>query len=175
MSMFFFSSRRRHTRCGRDWSSDVCSSDLELVDEVARHCRGERGPSHQQCHGARVIGEEHGCLARRVTPADQKYVLAAYAGCLGSSRAVIDAASEKSVATRRLQLAPAYAGGENDAARADAFVAVETHGALALCRLGVDADDLPRHHDLGTEALGLLQRARAKLVARDACREAEII
>src|SRR5207245_5037044 len=26
--MFFFSSRRRHTRCYRDWSSDVCSSDL---------------------------------------------------------------------------------------------------------------------------------------------------
>src|SRR2546422_9437366 len=25
---FFFSSRRRHTRCSRDWSSDVCSSDL---------------------------------------------------------------------------------------------------------------------------------------------------
>src|SRR2546422_10367534 len=28
MSFFFFSSRRRHTRCSRDWSSDVCSSDL---------------------------------------------------------------------------------------------------------------------------------------------------
>src|SRR5215813_14410632 len=27
---FFFSSRRRHTRCGRDWSSDVCSSDLDV-------------------------------------------------------------------------------------------------------------------------------------------------
>src|SRR5690606_40481805 len=26
---FFFSSRRRHTRFSRDWSSDVCSSDLE--------------------------------------------------------------------------------------------------------------------------------------------------
>src|SRR5690554_7075337 len=25
---FFFSGRRRHTRCGRGWSSDVCSSDL---------------------------------------------------------------------------------------------------------------------------------------------------
>src|SRR2546429_5451065 len=25
--LFFFSSRRRHTRCSRDWSSDVCSSD----------------------------------------------------------------------------------------------------------------------------------------------------
>src|SRR6266498_4980619 len=28
---FFFSSRRRHTRCGRDWSSDVCSSDLTPI------------------------------------------------------------------------------------------------------------------------------------------------
>src|SRR5690606_40173249 len=27
---FFFSSRRRHTRFSRDWSSDVCSSDLYL-------------------------------------------------------------------------------------------------------------------------------------------------
>src|SRR5690606_40400112 len=27
---FFFSSRRRHTRFSRDWSSDVCSSDLEI-------------------------------------------------------------------------------------------------------------------------------------------------
>src|SRR5215813_3751375 len=25
--VLFLSSRRRHTRCGRDWSSDVCSSD----------------------------------------------------------------------------------------------------------------------------------------------------
>src|SRR5436305_14858662 len=31
MDIFFFSSRRRHTRCGRDWSSDVCSSDLGLM------------------------------------------------------------------------------------------------------------------------------------------------
>src|SRR5699024_12109777 len=27
---FFFSSRRRHTRSKRDWSSDVCSSDLRI-------------------------------------------------------------------------------------------------------------------------------------------------
>src|SRR5216683_4345660 len=32
---FFFSSRRRHTRSDRDWSSDVCSSDLGTVDEMA--------------------------------------------------------------------------------------------------------------------------------------------
>src|SRR5207249_7441551 len=28
---FFFSSRRRHTRSKRDWSSDVCSSDLTII------------------------------------------------------------------------------------------------------------------------------------------------
>ena len=28
---FFFSSRRRHTRLRRDWSSDVCSSDLVFL------------------------------------------------------------------------------------------------------------------------------------------------
>src|SRR5258705_6318237 len=30
-ALFFFSSRRRHTRCLSDWSSDVCSSDLKLL------------------------------------------------------------------------------------------------------------------------------------------------
>src|SRR5207247_6068659 len=58
---FFFSSRRRHTRSTRDWSSDVCSSDLEawlerpgtlkidippyvreVVEEIAFQARGER-------------------------------------------------------------------------------------------------------------------------------------
>src|SRR6266513_5182519 len=39
---FFFSSRRRHTRSKRDWSSDVCSSDL--ADSKAL-C----SPSHRPC------------------------------------------------------------------------------------------------------------------------------
>src|SRR5579872_5919691 len=49
MILFFFSSRRRHTRCGRDWSSDVCSSDLRRVriewsvSVSAATCRGRRG------------------------------------------------------------------------------------------------------------------------------------
>src|SRR5690606_40127540 len=30
---FFFSSRRRHTRFSRDWSSDVCSSDLSRLEK----------------------------------------------------------------------------------------------------------------------------------------------
>src|SRR2546429_1973079 len=48
--IFFFSSRRRHTRCSRDWSSDVCSSDLG----DHRHPR--------ECRPARESG--HGCLRR---------------------------------------------------------------------------------------------------------------
>src|SRR5699024_545694 len=42
---FFFSSRRRHTRSKRDWSSDVCSSDL---------CAAAEGPD------PRVVAVQHG-------------------------------------------------------------------------------------------------------------------
>src|SRR5207302_2087297 len=47
--LFFFSSRRRHTRFSRDWSSDVCSSDLDvasleaLVDPALVAARDEFG------------------------------------------------------------------------------------------------------------------------------------
>src|SRR5690554_7997843 len=44
--LFFFSSRRRHTRCGRDWSSDVCSSDLmtgPAGQVLIRDLLGEQG------------------------------------------------------------------------------------------------------------------------------------
>src|SRR3989449_7143772 len=40
---FFFSSRRRHTRCSRDWSSDVCSSDLDALAEWTREAPLEPG------------------------------------------------------------------------------------------------------------------------------------
>src|SRR5699024_11294421 len=43
--LFFFSSRRRHTRSKRDWSSDVCSSDLPFITEeiyqALPHAAGE--------------------------------------------------------------------------------------------------------------------------------------
>src|SRR6266498_5560183 len=41
--MFFLSSRRRHTRCGRDWSSDVCSSDLQEIAAAMKTVRREGG------------------------------------------------------------------------------------------------------------------------------------
>src|SRR3989442_14344896 len=43
----FFSSRRRHTRCGRDWSSDVCSSDL-------RNPRSSSSENHRLRRGSRI-------------------------------------------------------------------------------------------------------------------------
>src|SRR5215813_10310536 len=46
--LFFFSSRRRHTRCGRDWSSDVCSSDLGGCLAPHSHLRGVIRPTPRQ-------------------------------------------------------------------------------------------------------------------------------
>src|SRR4030042_2457807 len=40
----FFSSRGRHTRCSRDWSSDVCSSDLlSFLGQMITDWLGEKG------------------------------------------------------------------------------------------------------------------------------------
>src|SRR5215203_7042924 len=55
LMLFFFSSRRRHTRYWRDWSSDVCSSDLALRDV--------------RC-GVAIFG------SARVSPAQPQYALA---------------------------------------------------------------------------------------------------
>src|SRR2546429_3721032 len=49
--IFFFSSRRRHTICSRDWSSDVCSSDLQT--------HVPRQSSHFLCHAPAAFGFEH--------------------------------------------------------------------------------------------------------------------
>src|SRR3989449_2718696 len=46
LGVFFFSSRRRHTRCSRDWSSDVCSSDLNFLTQpffTAEAYTGKKG------------------------------------------------------------------------------------------------------------------------------------
>src|SRR5204863_3993377 len=51
---FFFSSRRRHTRSLRDWSSDVCSSDLVVKDDSTAELRPV---GIGQSHGDLVVVE----------------------------------------------------------------------------------------------------------------------
>src|SRR5579871_1691552 len=71
---FFFSSRRRHTRSLRDWSSDVCSSDLEprrrqfeveLLHQKGRRPdekdRGDKVRPQKDCHQ-----EPNGGLAKEI-------------------------------------------------------------------------------------------------------------
>src|SRR6266542_3212604 len=56
MSLYFFSSRRRHTRCYRDWSSDVCSSDLSTAGKqssmrrASTMTRAPSAPWDRSCH-----------------------------------------------------------------------------------------------------------------------------
>src|SRR5690242_20806063 len=60
---FFFSSRRRHTRLTCDWSSDVCSSDLQPQCEQA-------GPIRRaNTQGAALVKEQRGrALAQPIDP-----------------------------------------------------------------------------------------------------------
>src|SRR5439155_17284487 len=78
--VFFFSSRRRHTRWPRDWSSDVCSSDLGSADELPRRRGAAFGGGRRRRHGLRrlerlpvpqrVLGQRH-----RVQHVDQRHLV----------------------------------------------------------------------------------------------------
>src|SRR3712207_8336871 len=69
---FFFSSRRRHTRYWRDWSSDVCSSDLRVGQagaaeaEAADRRVDEQLRNRLAAGGASTAALRHGGTARRL-------------------------------------------------------------------------------------------------------------
>src|SRR3712207_2155825 len=64
MELFFFSSRRRHTRYWRDWSSDVCSSDLAEAVWVT-HSAGVARSVAQLLVDGRSEVDLHGCDVHR--------------------------------------------------------------------------------------------------------------
>src|SRR5690242_21460322 len=67
---FFFSSRRRHTRLTCDWSSDVCSSDLE-TDGVGGSVLLTGDQQQPRQRGA-ALGEVHGRFAGRPGHRDRR-------------------------------------------------------------------------------------------------------
>src|SRR5256884_1936625 len=77
--IFFFSNIRRHTICSRDWSSDVCSSDLVFSGSYieASSCRhreriprsgdAETGPARRVGHAEKTLRERRNTsVARQV-------------------------------------------------------------------------------------------------------------
>src|SRR5437870_9692881 len=61
---FFFSSRRRHTRWPRDWSSDVCSSDLSPLSPAR--------PTPWRCRSASLRSRSRGRRASSVSPRSEE-------------------------------------------------------------------------------------------------------
>src|SRR5690606_8776285 len=82
---FFFSSRRRHTSFSRDWSSDVCSSDLGNAD--GRHLRRLNLLLRQHLARQRqaVLPDFHGVV---LDPAIIRVMLAKLLLCLCQRRAI---------------------------------------------------------------------------------------
>src|SRR2546429_5448899 len=76
MCCFFFSSRRRHTRCSRDWSSDVCSSDLVADRRGGARCAAASeadGTSHTRTRIQwPAIAAAQDCAAERDRDRDRK-------------------------------------------------------------------------------------------------------
>src|SRR5262245_64614339 len=83
--VFFFSSRRRHTSCLSDWSSDVCSSDLAIGRlevgmprrERAQPDGGDQLALHGLEHGAEVLRREHRVEIGRASCREREYITAA--------------------------------------------------------------------------------------------------
>src|SRR5690625_7892822 len=71
-SIFFFSSRRRHTRWPRDWSSDVCSSDLisQVVEEIY-----ERERPHTETLGGTLSAQIQKGLWAKIAAHDLKRIV----------------------------------------------------------------------------------------------------
>src|SRR3712207_7771269 len=74
---FFFSSRRRHTRYWRDWSSDVCSSDLSTISYALSLFKADARST--LCHGCFTNCEDETVLtdlwSSRSRSCDQKAIL----------------------------------------------------------------------------------------------------
>src|SRR5207247_7056991 len=74
LCLFFFSSRRRHTRSTRDWSSDVCSSDLVgAIDTLTLRLNPELALTYASL-GDRIMISTDPAGVRQVATAQHKQI-----------------------------------------------------------------------------------------------------
>ena len=71
LAFFFFSSRRRHTRCSRDWRSDVCSSDLTVHSKGAA-VHGKECDAYRTNSDARVLSIDEYKAFKKLKPQAKK-------------------------------------------------------------------------------------------------------
>src|SRR2546422_9648757 len=79
-SCVFFSSRRRHTRCSRDWSSDVCSSDLAVgkaADAHLTHGNGGHAAAFDRMKRKVAHAEAHSHAKAQIAAEDIEHRLSA--------------------------------------------------------------------------------------------------
>src|SRR5438309_7256031 len=85
-SNFFFSSRRRHTRWNCDWNSDVCSSDLEVVNGVQFGDLLQFVDFDYLARVTRVVGSSLAAQANSPrAPSNARLIIAAPTGFQGSN------------------------------------------------------------------------------------------
>src|SRR5438105_11646334 len=75
--IFFFSSRRRHTRSTRDWSSDVCSSDLCCVAKtsfVIARARGHARAMTKLVFATQQVDPDHPTLGAAADRSEERRV-----------------------------------------------------------------------------------------------------
>src|SRR5207248_7080768 len=146
-SMFFFSSRRRHTRSYGDWSSDVCSSDLVMMPamrwwraRLESRVRRHAPPSHRRHHhGARHFqAAVRGIAEARLRTGDAR---------LKGSRYQSLACSARLSAERQMRIL----GIETSCDETSAAVVQETGDAAKpwTIRSNVIASQVPIHREWG--------------------------
>src|SRR6266478_7728123 len=95
LGVFFFSSRRRHTRFDCDWSSDVCSSDLVRTRELAVTLEPEAGGMVTELGYFPAGLDVADVLARRFEAYHDKVRARASAGAAEGAHTIHEAAASK--------------------------------------------------------------------------------
>jgi two-component system NarL family sensor kinase len=147
---------------------------LDAIDEVLRHRRLQRLAAHHHADAARPRREVDRRLPCRVPTPDDDHVRVTRALRIGGHRGVIHPRPAEALDAFRLQLPPACARGDHDAASNDVLAVVEVDPEQALGAVGeLDRAVEARQHRV--EATRLECRLAGQVGPGDPDREAEVV